>query len=37
VIAMPDNPAVELQELTKSFRVGRSTGRGIAARFGVFG
>jgi ABC-2 type transport system ATP-binding protein len=29
---MPDNPAVELQELTKSFRVRRSTGRGIAAR-----
>jgi ABC-2 type transport system ATP-binding protein len=29
---MPDNPAVELQELTKSFRVRRSTGRGVAAR-----
>ena len=29
---MPDSPAVELQELTKSFRVRRSTGRGIAAR-----
>jgi len=29
---MSDNPAVELHELTKSFRVRRSTGRGIAAR-----
>jgi ABC-2 type transport system ATP-binding protein len=29
---MPDNPAVELQELTKSFRVRRPTGRGVAAR-----
>jgi len=29
---MPDNPAVELQALTKSFRVRRSTGRSIAAR-----
>jgi len=29
---MSDNPAVELQELTKSFRVRRATGSGIAAR-----
>jgi ABC-2 type transport system ATP-binding protein len=32
VVAVSHNPAVELQELTKSFRVRRSTGRGIAAR-----